>query len=139
MGVAEQVILRKYWLKQAQTGRGPGVVFYKGSRFQKGSGLASILGTIGGIIKSPAVRKGLAYAAKTALDTGGDVISNLASGQNLKTAAKSGFSRQKHLQKIKAVNAIKNMVNPRRRHAKKSLKRKKRTRQRTDNYGSLRS
>ena len=58
---------------------------------------------------------GLAYAAKTALDTGGDVISNLASGQNLKTAAKGGFSRQKHLQKIKAVNAIKNMVNPRRR------------------------
>ena len=81
---------------------------------------------------------GLAYAAKTALDTGGDVISNLASGQNLKTAAKGGFSRQKHIQKIKAVNAIKNMVNPRRRHAKKSLKRKKRTRQRTDNYGSLR-
>ena len=138
MGGAEHLKLRKYWLEQVKTGRGPGVVFYKGSRFQKGHGLASILGSIGGIIKSPIVRRGLAYAAKTALNTGGDVISNLASGQDFKTAAKGGLSRQKHIQKMKAVNTIKNMVNPRHRQAKKSLKRKKRAHQRTDNYGSLR-
>ena len=140
MGGAEHLKLRKYWLEQVKTGRGPGVVFYKGSRFQKGHGLASILGSIGGIIKSPIVRRGLAYAAKTALNTGGDVISNLASGQDFKTAAKGGLSRQKHIQKMKAVNTIKKMVNPHppRRRMKKSLKRIKRAHQRTDNYGSLR-
>ena len=134
---AEHIILRKYWLEQAKTGRGPGFVFYKGSRFQKGHGIASVLGSIA---KSPLVRKGLAHAAQAVLNTGGDVITNLASGQDFKTATKAGFSRQKHIQKMKAVNTIKKMVNPHppRRRMKKSLKRIKRAHQRTDNYGSLR-
>ena len=130
--------LRKYWLEQVRTGRGAGMVFYRGSRMQKGHGLASILG---GIVKSPMVRKGLAYAAKTALNTGGDLISNLASGQDFKTAASSSFARQKNIQKRKAVNAIKNMVRPRRRpprrQAKKMKKRGRRYRA-TDNFGSVR-
>ena len=132
--------LWKYWLEQVRTGRGAGMVFYRGSRMQKGHGLASILG---GIVKSPMVRKGLAYAAKTALNTGGDLISNLASGQDFKTAASSSFARQKNIQKRKAVNAIKNMVRPRapprrRRPQIKKMKKRGRRYRATDNFGSVR-
>ena len=127
--------LKKYWLDQVRTGRGGGMIYYRGSRMQRGHGLASILGNLA---KSPLVRKGLAYAAKTALNTGGDIISNLASGQNFKSAAKAGFARQRNIQKAKAVNAIKAMVRPRQRTVKKKrVKKGRRKFQRADNFGSL--
>ena len=138
--MTEHARLRKYWMDQVKTGRGGGMVVYKGSRFQKGHGLASILGNFG---KSPIFRKGLAYAAKAALNTGGDIISNLASGQNFKTAAKAGFSRQRNIQRAKAVNAIKNMVRPRqpgrvKRRQPGRVKRRKLGVRPADNFGSLR-
>lgn len=130
--MTEHARLKKYWMDQVKTGRGGGMIVYKGSRLQKGHGLASILENLA---KSPLVRKGLAYAAKTALNTGGDIISNLASGQNFKTAAKAGFVRQRNIQRAKAVKAIKKMVRPR---APKRVKRGKRRVPRADNFGSLR-
>ena len=124
--------LRKYWLDQVKTGRGGGMVYYRGSRMQRGHGLGSILGNI---VKSPIVRKGLAYAAKTALNTGGDIISNLASGQDLKTAATQGFRKQRDIQKRKAVNVIKSLVRP---HApRKRVKRVKRRKRQSDSFGPL--
>ena len=101
--------LKKYWLNQLKTGRGGVRVYYRGSRMQRGHGLGTILGDI---VCSPLVKKGLAYAAKTALDTGGDIISNLASGQDFKTAATSGFRKQRDIQKRKAINVIKLLVKP---------------------------
>ena len=83
--------LKKYWLNQLKTGRGGVRIYYRGSRMQRGHGLGTILGDI---VHSPLVKKGLAYAAKTALDTGGDIISNIAAGQDLKTAATSGYSEK---------------------------------------------
>ena len=101
--------LKKYWLNQLKTGRGGVRVYYRGSRMQRGHGLGTILGDI---VRSPLVKKGLAYAAKTALDTGGDIISNIASGQDFTTAAKSGFRKQRDTQKRKAINVIKLLVRP---------------------------
>lgn len=133
--MGDRMKLRKYWLDQVRSGRGPGMVYYRGSRLQRGSGLASILGSI---VRSPLVKKGLAYAAKAALNTGGDIISNLASGQDFKSAAKAGFNRQKAIQKKKAVNVIKALVRPKMRQpAKKRFKSRRRRFKRADNFGAL--
>ena len=135
--------LVKYYLNQVKTGRGGGMVFYRGSRMQRGHGLASFLGSI---VKSPIVRKGLAYAAKTALNTGEDIVSNLVAGQDLKTATKTGFNKQRDIQKRRAVNVIKSLVRPsppplppvrRSPRAGKRVKRLRRRRKRSDSFGAL--
>ena len=137
----EQLV--KYYLNQVKTGRGGGMVFYRGSRMQRGHGLASFLGSI---VKSPIVKKGLAYAAKTALNTGEDIVSNLVAGQDLKTAAKTGFNKQRDIQKRRAVNVIKSLVRPsppplppvrRSPRAGKRVKRLRRQRKRSDSFGAL--
>ena len=124
--------LRKYYSEQRKTGRGSPSIYYKGSRMQRGSGLGSI---IGNIMKSPLVKKGLAYGARAALNTTGDVISNLASGDNFRTAAKKSFTKQRVVQKRKAIKAIKKMVRPKK--PQKSYKRRNRRRRATDNFGTL--
>ena len=135
--------LKKYWLNQLKTGRGGVRVYYRGSRMQRGHGLGSFLGSI---VKSPIVKKGLAYAAKTALNTGEDIVSNLVAGQDLKTAAKTGFNKQRDIQKRRAVNAIKSLVRPsppplppvrRSPRAGKRVKRLRRRRKRSDGFGAL--
>ena len=137
----EQLV--KYYLNQVKTGRGGGMVFYRGSRMQRGHGLASFLGSI---VKSPIVKKGLAYAAKTALNTGEDIVSSLVAGQDLKTAAKTGFTKQRDIQKRRAVNVIKSLVRPsppplppvrRSPQARKRVKRLRRQRKRSDSFGAL--
>ena len=125
--------LKKYWGQQTQTGRGPPSIYYRGSRMQRGSGLGSIIGSI---FKSPLIRKGLAYGAKAALSTGGDVLTNLTDGDNFKTAAKKSFSKQQLIQKRKAINVIKNMVRPTK-PKKIPYKRLNRRKRRADNFGPL--
>lgn len=127
-------ILRKYYLNQVRTGRGPGAVFYRGSRMQRGGSFGSILTSI---MKSPMVRKGLAYGAKTALNTAGDVISNLSRGDNFKTASLRGFAKQRDIQKRKAIDTLKSLVSPNR-PKKKRPKRRRHGRLMSDNFGSLR-
>ena len=75
--MGSQQILRKYYLEQARTGRGGPIVYWKGSRMQRGSGIGTVLQ---GIFKSPIVRKGMQYVAKTGLSTAGDVLSGLIDG-----------------------------------------------------------
>ena len=141
MSMSTQNALRKYYLNQVKTGRGGGMVYYRGSRMQKGHGLGSILGSI---VRSPLIRKGLTYAAKAALNTGGDIISNIAAGQDLKTAATGGFRKQRDIQKRRAVNIIKSLVRPPSlpspsplRAIRKRVKRGRRNKKRTDSFGPL--
>ena len=124
--------MKKYYLEQKRTGRGSPSIYYRGSRMQRGAGLGSI---IGNIIKSPVVRKGLAYGAKAALNATGDVISNMASGDNFRAAAKKSFTKQQLTQKRKAVSAIKRMIRPRK--PKKMHKKRRRVRRSADNFGTL--
>ena len=126
------LILRKYYSESTKTGSGPPSMIYRGSRMQRGSGLGSIIGSI---FKSPIVRKGLKYGAKAALSTGGDLLSNIDSGDNFKTAAKKSFSKQQLVQKRRAVEAIKRMVRPS--PVKKGYKKLKRRKRRADNFGTL--
>lgn len=128
-------LLKKYYLEQARTGRGPGTIYYRGSRMQRGSGLGNILSNI---FKSPLVKKGLSYAAKTGLSTAGDVVENLIEGKNFKQATKAGFSKQREIQKTKAVNKLKRMLAPNTRSRKKTSKTRRRGRKRVDNFGKLR-
>ena len=127
------LILRKYYSESTKTGSGPPSMIYRGSRMQRGSGLGSIIGSI---FKSPIVRRGLKYGAKAALSTGGDLLSNIDSGDNFKTAAKKSFSKQQLVQKRKAVEAIKRMVRPRK-PVKKGYKKLNRRKKRADNFGTL--
>ena len=127
------LILRKYYSESTKTGSGPPSMIYRGSRMQRGSGLGSIIGSI---FKSPLIRKGLAYGAKAALSTGGDVLTNLTNGDNFKTAAKKSFSKQQLIQKRKAINIIKNMVRPTK-PKKIPYKRLNRRKRRADNFGAL--
>ena len=101
--MSSQQILRKYFMDQAQTGRGGAIVYWRGSRMQRGSGIGTVLQ---GIFKSPIVRKGMKYMANTGLSTAGDVLSGLIDGQSLKNASKSGLSRQFEVQKTKAMNKL---------------------------------
>jgi hypothetical protein len=136
-------LLKNYYLVQARTGRGPGYVVYKGSRMQRGSGFGSILS---GLLKSPLLKKGLKYAAKTGLSTVGDILSGVTEGQSFKQAARSGISRQAEVQKKKALKKLKTLVGPNMRRGmappqyhtkKKSIKRRKGGRNRTDNFGTV--
>ena len=126
--------LRKYYGDQAKTGRGTPPMFFTGSRFQKGHGIGDVLGNI---FRSPIVKKGLAYAGKTALSTAGDFVSNLAQGENVKSAAKKSFVKQRDLQKRKAVDMLKSMVAPpgTAKRQKKVPKRRRRGGKRSDNFG----
>ena len=73
-------------MDQARTGRGGPIVYWRGSRMQRGSGIGTVLQ---GIFKSPIVRKGMKYMANTGLSTAGDVLSGLIDGQSLKNASKA--------------------------------------------------
>ena len=117
-------------MDQAQTGRGGAIVYWRGSRMQRGSGIGTVLQ---GIFKSPIVRKGMKYMANTGLSTAGDVLSGLIDGQSLKNASKSGLSRQFEVQKTKAMNKLKKMVNPPLSKPKRLQKRKFR-KKRSDNF-----
>ena len=133
--------LRQYYQEQSMTGRGGSTVYFKGSRMQKGSGIGSILGKI---IKSPFVKKGLKYLTKTGLSTAGDVITDLMDGKSLKEASRSNISRQVEVQKKKAIQKLKKMVNPpirgstSKNRTRKRIKRGKPGRKRVDNFGHLR-
>lgn len=135
----EHQLLKKYYLDQARTGRGAGYVYYKGSRMQRGAGFGSMLS---GLFKSPLVRKGLKYVAKTGISTAGDILSNVMDGQSFKQAAHSGLSRQAEIQKKKAIKKLKNIVTPnttpqRFPRRNKTSKRLKPYRKQSDNFGAL--
>ena len=131
--MTDHEILRKYYLDQVRTGRGGSVVYWKGSRMQKGSGIGTILQNV---FKSPLVKKGLKYVAKTGISTAGDVLSNLIDGQSLKNASQAGLSRQVEVQKAKAMRKLKKMVNPPLPKPKRVHRRKTR-RKRSDNFNLL--
>lgn len=138
-------LLKKYFNDQSQTGRG-GSVYFKGSRLQRGSGLGSLLGNF---IKSPLVKKGLSYVAKTGLSTAGDIVQNLIQGKTLKQSAKKGLSKQYEIQKTKAIKKLKRTVAPpppqqmfikrKRKQSKRKQKNKKikNKRYRRDNFSRL--
>ena len=128
--MGSQQILRKYYLEQARTGRGGPIVYWKGSRMQRGSGIGTVLQSI---FKSPIVRKGMQYVAKTGLSTAGDVLSGLIDGQSLKNASKAGLSRQFEIQKTKAMGKLKKMVNPPLSRPRRVQRRKFR-KKRSDNF-----
>lgn len=140
-------LLRKYYQDQVRTGRGSNIVYWKGSRMQRGHGIGSIIGKI---LKSPIVKKGLKYVAKTGLNTAGDVISQVLDGKSLKDAGRSSVSRQVERQKKKAMNKLKQMVNPTRstsfykppqKHVyrgRKRIKRRKANKKSIDNFSKSR-
>lgn len=81
--------LDSYYLKQV----GSGLPYYSGSTgLQRGYGLGGLLG---GLFRSamPLLKKGVAAVGKQALQTGMEIVGDVAGGQNIKRVAKKRVSQ----------------------------------------------
>ena len=114
-----------------QFGRG-GITVFRGSpipHVQYGRGFGSLFKSMGRMV-TPLIGKAVRYAGKTGLETGIGLLSDVLSGENVKTAAKRRASAAFQQAKQDALEEVKSTVKRRRKRPSTTItpgkKRKKR-------------
>ncbi|KXJ07521.1 hypothetical protein AC249_AIPGENE8474 [Exaiptasia diaphana] len=100
-------LFKSYYLKQAQ--HGGNLPAFHGARFQRGYGIGTFLK---GLFRSavPFIKDGAKATGKTALSTGLNIASDVMSGRDMKSSARTRALQAKNSLKSKAMNTARGIL-----------------------------